>query len=73
MDPAVVTAATVRFELGLEPEIKDSEIDSDDDGPSPQESRTPKKLVWGEGVSETDGNSAQKLHEVILHTKRADA
>lgn len=66
MDPAVVKAATVRFELGLEPMVKDDEIISDDDEPSPKQDKKTKSLVWGEGVAATDGNSAQKLHEVHL-------
>lgn len=66
MGPEVVKAATVRFELGLEPEIKDDEINSDEETPSPHEDRKRRSLVWGEGVAEKDGNSAQKLHEVPM-------
>ena len=64
MGAEVVKAATIRFELGFVPELVDDEEFDDDDAPRPPQNRARRSIVWGEGVAATDGNSAQKLHEV---------
>ena len=61
MPPEVVKAATVRFELGLEPDLVDDDDSDDDTG---FEDRPQKNVVWAQGVATKDGNSAQRLHEV---------
>lgn len=64
MGAEVVKAAAIRFELGFDVELVDDEDMSDDDTARPPEDRVQRSIVWGEGVAATDGNSAQKLHEV---------
>jgi len=70
MNPEVVKAATLRFELGLDPDVLEQDDDSDDEDPPPKP-RPSRNIVWGEGVAATDGNSAQRLHEVQLVTFNA--
>ena len=67
MPPEVVKAAAVRFELGFDPDLNDEDSSSDDETPSNTQEKYPRNIVWAEGVAKTDGNSAQRLHEVCTH------
>ena len=69
MAPEVLKAASVRFELGLEPDLVDDHNGVNEE--RPPAGRQKKTVVYGAGVAETDGNSAAMLHEASLAKRKA--
>jgi hypothetical protein len=64
MPAEVVKAAALVYDMGLEPELVCVGDEESSDHDHAQE-RNPRKLAFAEGVAASDGNSAQRLHEVL--------
>jgi hypothetical protein len=66
MPAEVVKAAALVYDMGLEPELVCiGEGESSDQQHAETQERNPRKLAFAEGVAASDGNSAQRLHEVL--------
>ena len=66
MPAEVVKAAALMYDMDMEPKLVGDEHSSDDEHAETQERNPrPRKLAFAEGVAATDGNSAQRLHEVL--------